>query len=53
MNFTPEQCKIIYYSVRQYQMGKTVLNSAEYHQCNKILDELFDIVYTQQVEQPT
>ncbi len=53
MNFTPEQYKIIYNSVRRYQYDKTVLNSKEYHDCSEILDELFDLVYTQRVEQPT
>ncbi len=53
MNFTQEQYKLIYNSVRRYQIEKTVLNSSEYQQCNEILDELFDTVYTQQVEQST
>ena len=46
MNFTPEQYKLIYNSVRRYQIEKTILNSDEYQQCNEILDELFDTVYT-------
>jgi hypothetical protein len=53
MNFTHKQCKLIYHAVRRYQIEKTILNSNEYHECNEILDELFDIVYTQQQEQPT
>jgi len=53
MNFTPEQYKLIYNSVRRYQIEKTVLNSPEYQECGEILDELFDTVYTQRVEQPT
>lgn len=53
MNFNQQQYKIIYNSVRRYQIEKTVLNSSEYHECNEILDELFDSVYTQQVEQST
>jgi hypothetical protein len=53
MNFTQQQYKLIYNSVRRYQIEKTVLNSSEYQQCNDILDELFDTVYTQQVEQST
>jgi len=53
MNFTPEQYKLIYNSVRRYQIEKTILNSDEYQQCNEILDGLFDSVYTQQQEQPT
>jgi hypothetical protein len=53
INFTQEQYKLIYTAVRRYQIEKTILNSAEYQKCNKILDELFDTVYTQKVEQPT
>lgn len=53
MNFTQEQYKLIYNSVRRYQIEKTILNSDEYQQCNEILDGLFDSVYTQRVEQPT
>lgn len=53
MNFTHEHYKLIYTAVRRYQIEKTLLNSAEYHQCNEVLDELFDTVYTQRVEQPT
>ena len=53
MNFTQEQYKLIYNSVRRYQFEKTILDSKEYHECGEILDELFDTVYTQKVEQPT
>jgi hypothetical protein len=53
MNFTQQQYKLIYNSVRRYQLEKTILNSDEYHHCNEVLDELFDKVYTQQHEQPT
>ena len=53
MNFTSEQYKLIYTAVRRYQYDKTVLNSKEYNTCSEILDELFDFVYTQRVEQPT
>ena len=53
MNFTQEQYKLIYNSVRRYQIEKTVFNSAEYQECNEILDGLFDSVYTQKAEQPT
>ena len=53
MNFTSEQYKLIYTAVRRYQIEKTVLNSVEYHTCSEVLDELFDTVYTQRVEQPT
>jgi hypothetical protein len=53
MNFTQEQYKLIYTAVRRHQIEKTVLNSLEYQECSEILDELFDTVYTQRVEQPT
>jgi hypothetical protein len=53
MNFTDEQYKLIFTAVRRYQIDKTVLNSDEYFKCNLILNELFDVVYTQKQEQPT
>ena len=53
MNFTPEQYRLIYTAVRRYQLEKTALNGQEYQDCNEILDELFDLVYTQKREQPT
>jgi hypothetical protein len=53
MNFTQEQYKLIYTAVRRHQIEKTVLNSPEYQECSEILDEMFDTVYTQRVEQPT
>jgi len=53
MNFTPEQYKLIFTSVRRYQIEKTLHNSKEYQECNEILDELFHFAYTQRQEQPT
>ena len=53
MNFTPEQYKLIFTAVRRYQFEKTILDGKEYHQCGEILDELFDVVYTQKQEHPT
>ena len=53
MNFTPEQYKLIFTSVRRYQIEKTLTKSKEYQECNEILDELYPLVYTQRVEQPT
>ena len=53
MKFTQKQYKLIFTAVRRYQFEKTILDSKEYHECGEILDELFDTVYTQQVEQPT
>ena len=53
MNFTQKQYELIFTAVRRYQIEKTPLNSLEYQQCNEVLDELFNTVYTQRVEQPT
>ena len=53
INFTPEQYKLIFNSVRRYQIEKCILNSKEYNECNFILTELFDHVYTQSKEQTT
>jgi len=53
MNFTPEQYKLIFTAVRRYQFEKTILDSKEYHECGEILDELFNVVYTQKQEQVT
>lgn len=50
MNFTQEQYKIIFNSVRRYQIEKCSLNSNEYNECDVILTELFDHVYTQTKE---
>lgn len=47
MNFTQEQYKIIFNSVRRYQIEKCVLNGNEYNECDVILTELFDYVHTQ------
>jgi len=53
MNFTPEQYRLIYTAVRRYQVEKCILDSQQYHECGEVLDELFDLVYTQRREQPT
>jgi hypothetical protein len=52
-NFTQEQYKLIFNSVRRYQIEKCILNSEEYNECDVILTELFDYAYTQLQEQPT
>ena len=52
-NLTNQQWKTVFTAVRRYQIEKTLLNSEDYHECNEILDELFDLVYTQRQEQPT
>ncbi len=53
MNFTPEQYRLIYTAVRRYQIEKTLHDGKEYKECSEILDELFDLVYTQRQEQLT
>jgi hypothetical protein len=53
MNFTPEQYRLIYTAVRRYQIEKTLHDGKEYNECSEVLDELFDVVYTQRQEQPT
>ena len=53
MNFTTEQYRLIYTAVRRYQIEKTLHDSKEYNECSDVLDELFNSVYTQRVEQPT
>lgn len=47
------QWKLIYHAVRRHQLERTILDSDEYWQCGEVLDELFDLVYTQRREQPT
>lgn len=51
--FNSAELKLIYDAVRRYQIEKTVLESTDYWRCSEILDELFDLVYTQQREQET
>lgn len=53
LNFKNEQWKLIYTAVRRYQLEKCILDSKDYWECSEILDELFDLVYTQTSEQPT
>lgn len=52
MNFTPEQYRLIFTAVRRYQ-EQSVYDPKTYNECSEVLDELFDSVYTQRVEQPT
>lgn len=51
-NFTQEQYRLIFTAVRRYQLDKTVLNSKEYHECNEILDSLFESAYAEELGQP-
>ena len=52
-SFTHCQLRLIFHAVRRYQLDKTVLDSKDYWECSEVLDELFDLVYTQRQEQPT
>jgi hypothetical protein len=51
MGLNNEQYRIVYRAVLQHQ--KTSISSYEYEQCEIILKELFDLIYTQRQEQPT
>ena len=53
LNFNNEQWKLIFTAVRRYQIERTLNDSQDYWECSEILDELFDLAYTQQREQPT
>jgi hypothetical protein len=53
MEFTPEEQKVIFNAVRQYQMNKVSLNGNQYKVCEEILNKIFPQVYTQKQEQPT
>jgi len=53
LNFNNEQWKLIFIAVRRYQIERTLNDSQDYWECSEILDELFDLAYTQQREQPT
>lgn len=52
-NLTDSQWQTIYSAVRRYQFEKTQLDSKSYWECSEILEELFDVVYTQRKEQET
>jgi hypothetical protein len=51
--FNHAELRLIYDAVRRYQLDKTILDSNEYWRCSEILDEMFDVVYTQVREQAT
>jgi hypothetical protein len=42
-NFTDDQLKIIFNSVRYYQMNRVALNSKAYDECDTILNQIFPI----------
>jgi hypothetical protein len=43
-NFTTEDWKMIFHAVRYYQMHKVTLNSKSYHDCDRILNEIFPVM---------
>ncbi len=53
MEFRQDQWQLIHNAVRRYQIEKCGHDSKEYRECSAILDEIFDLVYTQNREQPT
>ena len=52
MNFTREQYQLMFTSVRRYQEQYSY-DRQIWIKCNEVLDELYPLVYTQRVEQPT
>jgi hypothetical protein len=53
LNFTQKEYKLIFTAVRRWQIEKTLHNTKEYQECNKVLDTLFPYTYTQKQEQST
>jgi hypothetical protein len=51
-NLTDRQWKTVFTAVRRYQEW-SVFDPKTYDECGEILDELFDLAYTQMKEQPT
>ncbi len=51
--FNHAELRLIYDAVRRYQQEKTIIDSNEYWRCSDILDEMFDVVYTQVRERTT
>lgn len=49
-NLTRDQLEIIFSAVRKYQQNNIQYQEL-YFECNKILDKLYDLTYTQQREQ--
>lgn len=52
-NLSDRQWQTVFTAVRRYQFEKCILDSEQYWECSEILDELFDLAYTQRREQPT
>lgn len=52
-NFTQEECKVIYFAVKHYQVHGASFNGPEQKICNDILTKTSTSLYTQRREQPT
>lgn len=53
VSLTTEEKKVIFNSLRYWQMYKTTYDSREYRMCTNLLSLLYDDVYTQRKEQTT
>jgi hypothetical protein len=53
MNFTPEECRIIYFAIKHYQVHGASFRGGEQKVCEEILSKTFGSIYTQRREQPT
>jgi hypothetical protein len=53
VSLTTEEKKVIFNSLRYWQMYKTTYDSREYRMCTNLLSLLYDEVYTQKKEQLT
>lgn len=53
ITLTTEEKKVIFNSIRYWQMYRTTYDSKEYKLCTDLLSRLYDEVYTQKKEQPT
>ena len=52
MSFTQEQLKLIYKTVRYYQINKAPLDGTIYRECDTILNDLFPIIHDTSVLHP-
>ncbi len=52
-NFTQEECKLIYFAVKYYQVHGASFSGPDQKLCNDILIKTSTSLYTQKREQPT
>jgi hypothetical protein len=50
LNFTHEQLKLIFNSVRRYQIEKCSVGGQDYELCDSVLNVFYPFVYTQSKE---